>query len=71
MTYDKNGNIDSLKRNSLFSGAVATIDQLVYVYANGNQLTTVTDNSSYGIRLTITPTMVSVKWSTRLIRIHV
>jgi RHS repeat-associated protein len=46
-TYDRNGNILSLNRNRLFGGTTTSIDQLAYVYTTGNQLTTVTDNSSY------------------------
>ncbi len=47
LTYDRNGNIMSLNRTSLFNGMQATIDQLVYTYASGNQLTNVNDNSLY------------------------
>jgi RHS repeat-associated protein len=46
LTYDKNGNILSLSRTSLFAGVKTTIDQLGYNYAKGNQLNYVDDAST-------------------------
>jgi RHS repeat-associated protein len=42
ITYDKNGNIKTLNRNSMMNGVQAAIDQLGYTYS-GNQLTRVDD----------------------------
>jgi len=42
ITYDLNGNISTLKRNSVLSGTIAAIDDLNYTY-DGNHLTNVTD----------------------------
>jgi len=46
LTYDKNGNITTLKRKSLFNSTTnALIDDLVYKY-KGNQLDAVLDNAT-------------------------
>jgi RHS repeat-associated protein len=42
ITYDKNGNIKTLNRNSMMNGIQTAIDQLGYTYT-GNQLTRVDD----------------------------
>ena len=61
LTYDKNGNITTLKRKSLFNSATnALIDDLVYKY-KGNQLDAVLDNATatykpYGFAETTTLT---------------
>lgn len=61
LTYDKNGNITTLKRKSLFNSATnALIDDLVYKY-KGNQLDAVLDNATatykpYGFTETTTLT---------------
>jgi RHS repeat-associated protein len=47
LTYDKNGNILSLNRTSLYAGAKTNIDQMTYNYAKGNQLNYVNDGSLY------------------------
>jgi len=47
ISYDKNGNITSLKRNGNNSQTAVLMDNLAYTY-NGNKLTTVTDNSATG-----------------------
>ena len=44
LTYDKNGNILSLRRYANQSGARGVIDNLSYVYGNTNQLKSVQDN---------------------------
>lgn len=47
-TYDKNGNLQTLKRYAIMSGAVKLIDDLKYHYeGSGNQLKYLEDNSSY------------------------
>lgn len=61
LTYDKNGNITTLKRKSLFNSTTnALIDDLVYKY-KGNQLDAVLDNATatykpYGFTETTTLT---------------
>jgi len=61
LTYDKNGNITTLKRKSLFNSTTnALIDDLVYKY-KGNQLDAVLDNATatykpYGFAETTTLT---------------
>jgi RHS repeat-associated protein len=49
ITYDKNGNIQTLKRNGLNSSGFVLIDDLTYSYVNTNsfnQLTKVVDNAA-------------------------
>ncbi|RLJ99619.1 RHS repeat-associated core domain-containing protein [Tenacibaculum discolor] len=53
ITYDKNGNIQSLNRNGWQNSATFTdMDKLVYWYGNGNRLNYVTDggNNNYGFK---------------------
>lgn len=48
LTYDKNGNIVTLKRNGLNGSGFLLIDDLIYSYANGNdvnKLSKVVDNA--------------------------
>lgn len=46
LTYDENGNIQTLKRYQSYNNTAMLIDDLVYSSYKGNQLLNVTDNSS-------------------------
>ncbi|TLX25400.1 RHS repeat-associated core domain-containing protein [Chryseobacterium indologenes] len=46
LTYDENGNIQTLKRYQSYNNTAMLIDDLVYSNYKGNQLINVTDNSS-------------------------
>ncbi|WP_440068933.1 DUF6443 domain-containing protein [Tenacibaculum discolor] len=53
ITYDKNGNIETLNRNGWQNSATFTdMDNLVYSYGSGNKLTKVLDNGNdtYGFK---------------------
>ncbi|MCJ7936144.1 MAG: DUF6443 domain-containing protein [Chryseobacterium sp.] len=46
LTYDTNGNIQTLKRYQSYNNTAMMIDDLIYSNYKGNQLITVTDNSN-------------------------